>query len=55
MKADSMGKSFKCFLLLAAMFFIRYKKGTEHMAKSLVLSDQTPLNKANQISNFIQQ
>ena len=34
--------------------FLRYKNETEHMVKSLVLSDQTPLNKANIISNFIQ-
>ena len=35
-------------------YFLRYKKETEHMVKSLVLSDQTPLNEADIISNFIQ-
>lgn len=39
---------------LRSQHFLRYKKETEHMVKSLVLSDQTPLNKANIISNFIQ-
>ena len=39
---------------LCSQHFLRYKKETEHMVKSLVLSDQTPLNKANIISNFIQ-
>lgn len=34
--------------------FLKYKKETEHMVKSLRLSDQTPLNKANIICNFIQ-
>lgn len=39
---------------IGSQHFLRYKKETEHMVKSLVLSDQTPLNKANVISNFIQ-
>lgn len=34
--------------------FRKYKQGTLHMVKSLVLSDQTPLNPANRINNFIQ-
>lgn len=34
--------------------FRKYKHGTLHMVKSLVLSDQTPLNPANRINNFIQ-
>lgn len=34
--------------------FQKYKRGTLHMVKSLVLSDQTPLNPANRINNFIQ-
>ena len=33
--------------------FRKYKQGTLHMVKSLVLSDQTPLNPANRINNFI--
>lgn len=33
--------------------FQKYKQGTLHMVKSLVLSDQTPLNPANRINNFI--
>ena len=39
---------------IRSQHFLRYKKETEHMVKSLVLSDQTPINKANIISNFIQ-
>ena len=34
--------------------FQKYKQGTLHMVKRLMLSDQTPLNPANQINNFIQ-
>lgn len=34
--------------------FQKYKQGTLHMVKSLVLSDQTPLNPTNRINNFIQ-
>lgn len=34
--------------------FQKYKQGTLHMIKSLVLSDQTPINPANKINNFIQ-
>ncbi len=34
--------------------FQKYKQGTLHMVKRLTLSDQTPLNPANQINNFIQ-
>lgn len=39
---------------IASEHFQRYKQGTLHMVKSLVLSDQTPLNPANKINNFIQ-
>ena len=39
---------------IASDHFQRYKQGTLHMVKSLVLSDQTPLNPANRINNFIQ-
>lgn len=34
--------------------FQKYKQETLHMVKSLVLSDQTPLNPASRIENFIQ-
>ena len=34
--------------------FQKYKQGTLHMVKRLTLTDQTPLNPANQINNFIQ-
>ena len=39
---------------IASEHFQKYKQGTLHMVKSLVLSDQTPLNPANRIINFIQ-
>ena len=39
---------------IASEHFQRYKQGTLHMVKSLVLSDQIPLNPANRINNFIQ-
>ena len=39
---------------IASEHFQKYKQGTLHMVKSLVLSDQTPLNPANQINNYIQ-
>ena len=39
---------------VASEHFQKYKQGTLHMVKSLVLSDQTPLNPANRINNFIQ-
>jgi len=39
---------------VASEHFQKYKQGTLHMVKSLVLSDQTPLNPANQINNFMQ-
>ena len=38
---------------IASEHFRKYKQGTLHMVKSLVLSDQTPLNPANKINNFI--
>ena len=39
---------------IASEHFQKYKQGTLHMVKSLVLSDQMPLNPVNQITNFIQ-
>ena len=39
---------------VASPHFQRYKQETLHMVKSLLLSDQTPLNPANRINNFIQ-
>ena len=38
---------------IASEHFQKYKLGTLHMVKSLVLSDQTPLNPANKLHNFI--
>ena len=40
---------------IASAHFQKYKRETLHMVKTLVLSDQTPLNPANRINNFIQQ
>ena len=34
--------------------FQKYKQGTLHMVKSLQLCDQTPLNPANKIDNYIE-
>ena len=39
---------------IASGHFQKYKQGTQQMVKSLVLSDQTPLNPANRINNFIE-
>ena len=39
---------------IASEHFQKYKQGTLHMVKTLVLSDQMPLNPANRIYNFIQ-
>ena len=39
---------------IASAHFRKYKQGTLHMVKSLVLSDQTPLNPANRIYNFME-
>lgn len=39
---------------IASEHFQKYKQGTLHMVKKLTLSDQTPLNPANRINNFIQ-
>lgn len=39
---------------IASEHFQKYKQGTLHMVKTLVLSDQIPLNPANRINNFIQ-
>ncbi len=38
---------------IASDHFRKYKQATQHMIKSLELCDQTPLNPANQITNFI--
>ena len=38
---------------IASAHFQKYKKGTLHMVKSLQLCDQTPLNPANKINNYI--
>lgn len=40
---------------IASEHFQKYKKGTLHMVKNLVLSDQSPLNPKNRIVNFIQE
>lgn len=39
---------------IASEHFRKYKQGTLHMVRSLELSDQTPLNPASRIDNFIQ-
>ena len=39
---------------IASAHFQKYKQGTLHMVKSLELTDQTPLNPANRISNFME-
>ena len=39
---------------IASEHFQKYKQGTLHMVKSLTLSDQTPLNPANRLNNFMQ-
>lgn len=39
---------------IASEHFQKYKQGTLHMVKTLVLSDQMPINPANRINNFIQ-
>ncbi len=38
---------------ISSKHFQKYKQGTLHMVKQLVLSDQLPLNPANQLNNFI--
>lgn len=38
---------------IASAHFQKYKKGTLHMVKSLQLCDQTPLNPASKIYNYI--
>ena len=40
---------------IASAHFQKYKKGTLHMVKSLQLCDQTVLNPANKIINYIDQ
>lgn len=39
---------------IASGHFRKYKQGTLHMVKTLVLSDQTPLNPASRIVNCIE-
>lgn len=39
---------------IASEHFQKYKQGTLQMVKALTLSDQTPLNPANKINNYIQ-
>lgn len=39
---------------IASEHFQKYKQGTLHMVKSLVLSDQMPLNPSNKLNNFMQ-
>ena len=39
---------------IASTHFQKYKQGTLHMVKSLELTDQTPLNPANRINNFME-
>ena len=38
---------------IASPHFQKYKQGTLHMVKSLVLSDQNALNPSNEIKNYI--
>lgn len=38
---------------IASEHFQKYKQGTLHMVKSLTLSDQTPVNPANIVNNYI--
>ena len=39
---------------IASPHFRKYKEGTLHMVKSLTLSDQTPVNPANSITNYME-
>lgn len=39
---------------IASPHFRKYKEGTQHMVKSLTLSDQTPVNPANRITNYME-
>ena len=39
---------------VASAHFQKYKQGTLHMVKSLQLCDQTPLNPANKMNNYIE-
>lgn len=39
---------------IASPHFRKYKEGTLHMVKSLTLSDQTPVNPANKITNYME-
>lgn len=38
---------------IASPHFQKYKNGTLNMVKSLILSDQKPLNPDNQLNNFV--
>ena len=40
---------------IASKHFQKYKQGTLHMVKSLKLTDQKPLNPANQLDNYIKE
>lgn len=46
------GQAYKSHI--ASEHFQKYKQGTKHMIKTLVLSDQIPLNPQSQVNNFIQ-
>lgn len=39
---------------IASPHFRKYKEGTLHMVKTLTLSDQTPVNPANRITNYME-
>lgn len=39
---------------IASEHFQKYKQGTLHMVKELTLTDQTPLNPANRINNYVE-
>ena len=39
---------------IASPHFRKYKEGTLHLVKSLTLSDQTPVNPANRITNYME-
>lgn len=39
---------------IASEHFQKYKQGTLHMVKSLVLSDQNPLNPSSHIANWVE-
>ena len=39
---------------IASAHFQKYKQGTLYMVKSLELTDQTPLNPANRLNNYME-